>query len=790
MFFNYFLTGWRNLIKNKAFSFINIFGLALGMCSSLLILLWVRDELKKDTFHAHDANLYSVYERQYHDGVVDGGFYTPGLLSDELKAIYPEVRYATPLAWNEPSAFEAQGKILNEMGNHAGPDFFLMFSYPLLMGTPETALKEPVDIAISRKMAEDFFGSPEAAYGQSIRYRNLKDLKVSAVFENIGSESSITFDYIVNWETFLEQESWARDWGNNGPETHIVLRPDADVDAFQKKFENLLTERHGDAQNKNFVIKLSLQQYSKKYLESNFKNGQIDGGRIQYVQLFSLVAFFLLLIAGINFMNLTTARSIKRAKEIGIRKVAGAFRFSLIRQFLGEAILVAAAGLVLAIAAAWFLLPTFNAITQKQIEMPLTDISFWITLISLTVFIGLFSGLYPAFYLSSFHPIRAFKGSIKFGKGALVFRKGLVVFQFALSIVLIVGTIVITRQVQFIQSAHLGYDRENLIYVSLEGDLPAKYKVLKEQAMASPGIQLVSRITAYPTRILNGTGGVVWEGKDPNAMLQFTQAAIGYDFMKTMKIEMAAGRDFSRDFPSDSVGYIVNEKALALFGYKDPIGMPLTFWQKKGTIVGIVKDFHFNSLHNAINPLVLRLGEEHPWGWAMIRTEPGKTKEALASLENICKELNPKFPFAYHFSDDEYQKLYVSEQIVDKLSNVFAALAILISCLGLLGLTLFTTQQRTKEIGIRKVLGATTFSLFHLLSKELFVLIFVAMAVASPLAWYVMSAWLGDFAYRIELGWWMFLAAGLMAVAIALTTTGIQTMKALVANPVNSLRSE
>lgn len=787
---NYLKTAWRNLFKNKVFSFINVFGLALGMGSSLLIGLWVVDEITKDGFHEQGANLYSVYERQYHDGEIDGGFYTPGVLAEELKVVYPEVKYATAFAWKDDATFQVGDKILKMEGNHASPDFFSMFSYPLLMGSAETALKEPVDIAISRKMAEDFFGSPEAAFGQSIRFQDRKDLKVSAVFENITSQSSVTFDYLVNWETFLEGESWARDWGNNGPETHILFHEGTDVPAFAKKFENFLLERHADSQNKNFVIKFSLHPYNRKYLEGQVKNGEIVGGRIQYVKLFSVVAAFLLIIACINFMNLTTARSLKRAKEIGIRKVAGAFRVALIRQFLSEAILISATAFMVAIAWVWMVLPVFNSVTQKQIVLPFDNILFWAGLLSLTVLTGLLSGSYPAFYLSSFNPVRAFKGSLKFSGQALLFRKGLVVFQFVLSIVLIVGTIVITLQVNYVQSTHLGYDRENLIYIPLEGDLPGKYKILKDQALATPGVQSVSRVSQNPTHIQNSTGGVQWEGKDPNAVLQFTQAAIGFDFLKTMKIELAQGRDYAAEFPSDSVGYIVNEKALALFNYKDPIGAPLTFWQRKGTIIGVVKDFHFNSMHVDINPLVLRLGEELPWGGALVRTEAGRTKEALAGLEKICKELNPKFPFTYRFTDDEYQKLYTSEQIVDKLANAFAVLAIFISSLGLLGLTIFTAEQRTKEIGIRKVLGASAISLFHLLSRELLLLVMLAMLVAAPIGWYVMSDWLNDYAYRIELSWWMFAASGVLAVLIALGTTSIQTIKALLANPVNSLRSE
>lgn len=784
---NYLITAWRNLVKNRTFSIINILGLSLGLTCSLLMLLWVNDEQNMDAFHNNDDRLYTIYERQYHDGQIDAGYYTPGLLADELKATIPEVEYATGMAWNELNTFEANDKILKEDGTYAGTDFFKTFSYTLLQGDASTALKSPVDIAVSRKMAEDFFGSVEEAMGKSIRYQNQKDLKISAVFENVPNNSSLRFDYILNWETFLENNSWAREWGNNGPAVYLVLRSGTDVPAFQKKIKSFIELYNKE---ENFRIELDVQRYSEKYLQSNFKDGEIAGGRIQYVRLFTIVAVFILLIACINFMNLTTARSIKRAKEIGIRKVVGAFRSALIRQFMGEALWIVVISFMLALLSVSLLLPAFNTIVQKQISLPVSEPGFWLSIGILTLLTGFISGSYPALYLSSFNPVRVFKGSLKFSTSAIWFRKGLVVFQFVLSIVLIIGTIVITKQVNYIQSVNLGYDRENLIYVPLEGDLPEKYKFFREQLAGKPGIQRVSRITQSPTSINNGTGGVEWEGKDPSSMLQFTQAAVGYDFTSTMRIEMLQGRDFSDTFASDSVGYIVNEAAVKIFNYKDPVGMPLTFWQKKGTIVGILKDFHFNSLHNAINPLVLRLGEDFSYGWALIRTEPGKTKEALVSLETICTSLNPQFPFTYQFSDDEYQKMYQSELIVSKLSNGFAFLAVFISCLGLLGLTMFTAEQRTKEIGIRKVLGASIVSLFNLLSSEILIMVAVALLIASPLAWFAMDNWLMDYAYRIDIAWWIFLVAGSTAILIALVTVSFQTIRTLLVNPARSLRAE
>ena len=787
---NYLKTAFRNLWKNKAFSFINIMGLALGLACSLLIMLWVSDEYKVDAFHKNGSRLYSVFERQFRDGEVNAFHGGPGIMADEMKKVLPEVQYATNYAWNELTTFESHNKIIKKSGNHAGQDFFKIFTYPLLEGNAATALQTPLDIAISKKMAEEFFGSPAQAIGKTIRYDNKKDLKITAVFDNVPQHSTAQFDYILNWQSFLQRNNWATDWTNNGPATYIVLREGTDAKAFEKKISRFL-DNYNKEQTAHSFIRLGIQRYGDIYLHSNFdKLGELSGGRIQYVRLFSLVAVFILLIACINFMNLTTARSVKRAKEIGIRKVVGAFRFALIRQFIGEALLIVALAIIISLALVMFVLPLFNQLTEKQIHLPFSDPIFWLIIIGLLLITGLISGSYPALYLSSFKPVRVLKGSLKFSSGALWFRKGLVVFQFMLSILLIIGTIVVSKQVNYIQTVNLGYDRENLIYIPLEGELTATYQLFKNQSMQMAGIKDISRITDVPTQIENGTGGVEWEGKDPNSDIQFTQSAVGYDFIKTMHLQLAQGRDFSKDFATDSVGYIINESALKRIGYKDPIGKPLTFWQKKGTIIGVLKDFHFNSLHVPINPIVLRLGENIGWGAAIVRTETSKTKEALVNLEKVCKNLNPKFPFTYKFSDEEYQKLYKSEQVVSHLARYFAFLAIFISCLGLLGLVIFTAEQRTREIGIRKVLGATVSNVVGLLSKDFLKLVFIANLISWPLGWWAMSKWLQNFEYRTAINWWVFVLAGFAAVLIALVTTSFQAIKAAIANPVKSLRSE
>ena len=779
----------RNLWKQKGYSALNIFGLAMGMACSLLILLWIRDEKGMDNFHVKGDRLYSVFERQYYDGKISAGYFTPGVLPDEMKKVLPEVEMACGTSWGDNMTFQAGDKILKENGGEAGADFFRMFSYPLVAGTAESALATPASMAISRKMAVAFFGSPQAAIGKTIRNENRRDMTVAAVFEDMPGNASPKFDFLLNWYAYLDDNGWAKQWGNNGPQTLLLLRKDADAAAFDRKINRFLDKYNKD-QGKTFYIRLGIQRFGDIYLHSNFVNGQLEGGRSEYVRLFSIVAIFILCIACINFMNLTTARSVKRAKEIGIRKVVGAVRPALIRQFMGEAVLLAFFSVVLALGMVLVALPAFNHLTGKEIRFPYDSSSFWLSLVGLTLLTGMVSGSYPALFLSSFQPIRVLKGTLRFSPATAWFRKGLVIFQFVLSIVLIIGTIVVSGQLNYVQSINLGYDRENLVYIPLDGDLAGKYKLFKEEALQLPGVGSVSRLSQQPTNIENGTSGVDWDGKDRNNTVMFTQTSAGYDLVRAMDLKMVAGREFSPAFGTDSVGYLLNEEAARRIGYKDPIGKRLTFWDKKGTIVGVIRNFHFTSLHDPIQPLIIRFGEQESYGSALIRTKAGKTQEALKGLEGLCRSLNPKFPFTYTFADEEYRKLYKSETVVHGLANCFAGLAIFISCLGLLGLAMFTAEQRTKEFGIRKVLGAKVSTLFNLLSRDFLVLVLVAFVVATPLAAWAMHVWLQNYAYHIGLEWWVFVLAGAMALLIALVTVSFQAIRVAIANPVRSLRTE
>src|SRR4029079_13247030 len=496
---NYLKTAFRNLRKNKAFSLINIMGLALGLVCSLLIMLWVNDEYEVDAFHNNGSHLYSVYERQNHDGQWSAFHGGPGIMADEMKRVLPEVQYATNFGWNDLVTFEANNKILKQRGNHAGQDFFKMFSYPLLEGNPITALQTPSDIAVSKKMAEDFFGSPAEALGKTIRCQNKTDFKITAVFDVVAQNSTEKFDYILNWQSFLENNSWAKEWGNNGPRCYIMLRKDTDPTAFEMWIV-WFRDNYNKEQTPNDYVRLGIQRYCDTYLHSNFdKNGHISGGRIQYVRLFSIVAVFILLIACINFMNLTTARSVKRAKEIGVRKVVGAARAALVRQFMSEALVTVMLSVIVALLIAMLVLPQFNQFTGKHISLRVDNPLFWLSIAGLLLITGFISGSYPALYLSSFKPVRVLKGLPKFSNSAVWFRKGLVVFQFMLSIILIISTIVVSKQVNYIQTINLGYDRENLVYLPIEGDLRSKYNLLKDEANKIPGVKLITRITQDPT---------------------------------------------------------------------------------------------------------------------------------------------------------------------------------------------------------------------------------------------------------------------------------------------------
>jgi putative ABC transport system permease protein len=789
---NYLKLAWRSLTRNKKFSAINIFGLALGISTSLLILLWVQDERAVDAFHVNGQHLFQVYERTIRDGKVEAGYATQGLLAEELKRVIPDVQYAAAFDYaaapGTKNTLQVDEKIIKMAGFFAGEDFFRMFSFPLLQGSTKTALHSPGNIAVSRSVAEYFFGNPDAAIGKTIRFEDKEALRITAVFENISNHSSLQFDFVRSWADFVKQNDWVNNWGNESPSSFLQLRPGADPAVTDTKIKDFL-DRYTQ-KIKGFRTELALQPYAERYLHSTFKDGAIDGGRIEYVRLFTGVAIFILLIGCINFMNLATAQSVKRAREVGLRKVVGAGRASLILQFIGEALLLTGFSVFVALVLTDAILPEFNELTGKQLSLPLLDPAFGCTLLAIGVATALVAGSYPALFLSSLQPVKVLKGSLKFSWTATMLRKGLVVFQFTLSIVLIIGMMVVQRQVDYIQTKNLGYDREGLVYIPIEGDLTKKYALFKEEAEKLTGITDISKMRNSPTASEHHTGSIGWPGKDPNLHLSFADGVVGYDFVKTLKLQLKDGRDFSPALSSDSVGFLLNESAVNSIGLQHPVGATLFWGDRRGTVIGVLKDFHFNSLHQTIDPLVVRLDENWSWGTILVRIRAGNIREALTGLEKLCKTINPKFPFTYQFSDLAFARQYKSEMVVNRLADGFAFLAILISCLGLFGLATFTAAQRTKEIGVRKVLGATTPAIAFLLTGDFLKIIVIAIVLASPIAWLIMHQWLQQYAYKIGIEWWMFAVASLATLLIALLTVSYQSIQAALVNPVKSLKSE
>lgn len=785
---NYFIVALRNLTRNKVFSAINLLGLALGLTCSLLILLWIQDERSVGTHYPNGASLYRVYTRQFQDGKVTADQGTPGLLADELKRQFPEVEYAATFSWEEPHLISVHDKVARQNVRYVGADWLRLYGIPLLAGNPASALNSPTGVVLSRKLAEQYFGSPPAALHQTIRLDNTTDYQVTAVFENLPVSAEAGYDFLLSWSGFMTRHAWAREWGNSPVQTRIRLRKDTDPIAFETKIKSFLQERNGVA-GADLDIHLFLQPESEAYLYSNLENGYPSGGRIAYVRLFGIVAGFLLLIACINFMNLSTARSARRAREVGVRKVVGAGRWVLFGQFMGESLLLTSLSLLLALIFTSLSLPLFNQLTGKQLVLPTTSLPFWAMLLGLDVLVGIVAGSYPALFLSSLQPLGVLKTTFRLGNGARAFRRGLVVLQFILSMLLIVGTVVVYWQLNYVQTKNLGYERENLLYVPLEGELATSYEAFKQALLQMPGIESVTQLQNPLLGLGNSsTGGISWPGKAPNDHLEFKIQATGYDLVKTLKLSVR-GRDFSPAFGTDSTNYLINEAAASRLGYADPLGQPLTQWNRSGRIIGVLKDFHYGSLHQPIEPLIIRLDQAATYQ-VMIRTQPGQTKAALTSLESLYRRMNPKVPFSYQFADEEYQKLYQNEQLVGTLANLFAGLATFIACLGLLGLTAFTVEQRRKEIGVRKVLGASITSIVTLLSKELLQLVLLAIVMAAPIAYYAGHQWLAHFAYKITLNGWIFALAGLVALLIALLTVSFQAIKAAIVNPVKSLRTE
>lgn len=785
---NYFKIAWRNIVRQKAYSILNISGLSIGMACSILILLWVRNELSYDRFHTRAGQIFRLTcsAGDFRAAVSAAGM-VPG-----LQAALPQIRRGVRISKWIPMIFEVGEKKLEEKRvMYVDSNFLDFFSFPLLAGNKATALQDPGSILITEEMASKYFGTSYAV-GKIIRIDNKESFTVGGILANTPPNSHLQFDCLIPMKTLARTSSDLQNntWNNFIFYSYLQLDENtaASASARQKLIKQILAIFKGHGQT--IQLDFELQALTDIHLHSNYQLDVAGHGNIQYVNIFFVVAVFILVVACINFMNLATARSERRAKEVGLRKVVGANRYQLVFQFLGESFIFSFLSLAIAIGIVLLLLPIFKMLTEKNLTIHVLDGQFLLSLFGIAVLTGLLSGSYPALFLSGFAPVKVLKGKLRVAGGNLLFRNALVVTQFVVAIVLLVGTAVVYKQLNFIKTRNLGFDKSNLIYLPMNGDLWGKQQALKSTLAQNPLTENFTVISALPTGVESGTVDVVWDGQIKPNQVVFPSLDVDENFIKVFKTTVLAGRGFDKAFSGDSSSYMINEKAMQIMGMNvgNAVGKRLSLGDSKGTIIGVIKDFHFKSLQYAMEPLILRLNK---WGGVvMVRAAAGSNEQTIRALEKANQELNPAFPFRFGFLDRDLDNLYQSEQQMGNIFNLFAGLAIFISCLGLYGLSAFMAEQRTKEIGVRKVLGATVAGVVSLLSQDFLKLIFIAILIASPIAWYAMNKWLGGFAYQTTLEWWIIALAAILATAIALFTISFQSIKAALMNPVKSLRSE
>jgi putative ABC transport system permease protein len=785
---NYFIIAFRQLKKNKGYSFLNIVGLSLGMACALFILLWVNDEFQFNRFHKNYSNLFQVLENQTYEGKTYTFAALPGKFGPSVKDELPEIKYAARADWGSQFLFAVGDKSIYERGYFTDPDFLKMFSFKLLKGDTSVVLKDPTSVVITDKMAEKFFGKDDAI-GKTLKVNNDQLFKVVGIIEDPPLSSSIKFSWLASFDIYEKRNTWLQQWGNNGIQTYVQLKPGTDPVQVNKKLHNFISNKDTTAIAKPFL--LSINDWR---LRSNFEEGKQTGGRITFVRLFSIIAIIIIIIACINFMNLATARSEQRAREVGVRKTMGAGRGTLIRQFFSESILMAFGAMLIAALIVWLALPAFNTLVEKKLSFNLSSPVIWGGLPVMALCCGLLAGSYPSLYLSSFNPITVFKG-LRIGKNsAIVYvRKGLVVTQFVISIVLIISTIIIYHQLQYVKNRHLGYNKENVIIASLHENMNVRFPAIYNDLIETGVVENAAISNSRVLDVGSSSGDFNWQGKTPNSQLLVSMEWVSPQFVPTMGMQLKYGRNFYNDIAGDSSSIIINETFAKIIGKENPVGDIITRDNGRGrqlTIAGVVKDYVYNDMYRKPDPLILFCDTSNVNRMLIKLKANQDITKAIGKVEKVIKTAAPSYPFEYLFLDDEFDKLFKSESLTGKLSRVFAFLAILISCLGLFGLAAYTAERRTKEIGVRKVLGATISNLVALLSKDFLRLVGIASVIAFPLAWWSMNKFLQEFAYRITIHWWVFAIAGLLAVVIALFTVSFQAIKAAIANPVKSLRTE
>lgn len=783
MLTNYLKTAFRGFRRQKSSFFINVAGLSIGLACSFLIFLWVIDEMNVDQYHEDSERIMQVMEHQNYSDDIMTTLSTPGILARTLKEEVPEFEYTSTYTWTNDYLFTKDNQSFRETGLYVENDYFKILSIDLIYGNRDELLTNPNSVVLSEYMAEKYFGERNPV-GEGITLDNDQELTVTGVFRDMPNNSTFQYSCLLRYDDWLLENDWANQWGNNGPRTIAKLVPGVNIEDLNEKIEGFVK-----AKNEGSHVDLFVYPFAKRYLYGQFENKQVVGGRIEYVRLFTIVAIFILLIACINFMNLSTAKAAKRSKEVGIRKSIGASQGSLIGQFIGESMIISFFSLFVSILLVELVLPVFNNLTEKAISVDYTDPVLLAIFFGTVVITGLVSGSYPAFYLSSMEAVKTLKGSLKSSRKEVFARKGLVVFQFSLSIILIVSTLIIYRQIQFTQSKNLGYNKENLIYFTTDDQIGEQWPTFKEQISNIPGVVSISRTTHTFLYQNNNTMGLEWQGKDPDTRILFENIAMDYGLLETMDVEIIEGRTFSKDFGADTSKIIFNEAAIEVMGLENPIGEVIELWGDEREIIGVVKDFHFQSFRTEVNPLFFRLQPEFGWR-AFVRIESANITNTLAQIEDVYKSFNANYPFDYNFMDEQYASLYRGEMRVGALARYFSIIAIFISCLGLFGLSAFTAEQRAKEIGVRKVLGATVRSLVLLLSGDFTKLVLISIVISIPVSWWLMQKWMSDFAYSSGIEWWIFGVAGVAALIIAWLTVSWQSIKAALMNPVKSLKSD
>ena len=804
---NYFKIAWRSFLNNKVYNSLNILGLSVGMVCAGLIFLWVEDEVNFDHFNLKKDRLYFTKVNQKYDTYTATFGSTPGVMAPAMQADIPGIENTCRITEDQTSLlFKIGEKTMYASGKYAEPSVFSMFTFPFVQGNAAGAFSQLHSIVLTEKTAKKFFGDGKNVLGKTVKIDNKQDYVVTGILKDIPQNSTLQFEWLVPFEVYYQQSPWAQKWGNSCVSSYVELKAGADVASVNKQLYNYLQQKQGSTTSTSHAFLFSMHDW---HLYDDFDNGKKSGnGRIVYVRLFSTIAWIILFIACINFMNLATARSEKRAREVGVRKVMGAGKKRLVIQFISEAFLMAALSAAAAIIIMMLVLPAFNSLVQKDLSMGLTNPLHIISIIVLVLLCGFVAGSYPSFYLSSFNPIFVLKGlKLKSGSAATI-RKGLVIAQFAVSIVLIIGTVIIYQQIQHVKSRNLGFNKNNLLQMNLQGDMLKNFSVIK-QDLINAGIAENVAVTDHETIYGgNNTTAVEWPGKAPNSNILISQRLVSPEFISTAGLQMVSGRDFQEtdivqmndNFkPKDSTqvfNVIITQSMEKILGNGSAIGKTMQLPGSKDneyfhlSVTGVINDYVYGDMYGKSSPVIFYCIPQAT-SLMYVRTKASANPEQLlAKMETVMKNDNPAFPFEYKFVDDQFNEMFMSEMLISKLSRVFAALAILISCLGLFGLAAYTAERRTKEIGVRKVLGASTQGLAGLLSKDFLKLVGFSCLVAFPVAWVIMSSWLKQYAYRISIHWQIFFIAGVAAMVIAAATVSFQAMKAALMNPVKSLKSE